>query len=61
MYREAPSQFLNLAAFEVLLTTWYEQEWYDYLTEKMGSDILEKYHPEALKEESPTLEGFFGL
>ena len=40
---------------------WYEQEWYDYLTEKMGRDILEKYHPEALKEKSPTLEGFFGL
>ena len=40
---------------------WYEQEWYDYLTEKMGSDILEKYHPEAVKEKSVTLEGFFGL
>ena len=37
---------------------WAEQEWFDYLTSKMGSDILEQYHPEAL-EEKATLEGFF--
>jgi hypothetical protein len=37
---------------------WHEQEWYDYLTDKMGRDILEQYHPNAVEEKS-TLEGFF--
>lgn len=37
---------------------WKGQEWYDYLTEKMGRDILKEYHPEAVEEKS-TLEGFF--
>jgi hypothetical protein len=38
---------------------WYEQEWYDYLTSKMGQDILEQYHPEAVEVKS-SLESFFG-
>jgi hypothetical protein len=37
---------------------WNEQEWYDYLTSKMGSSILEEYHPEALEVKS-SLEDFF--
>lgn len=37
---------------------WFEQEWYDYLTEKMGKDTLAKYHPEAV-ETKTTLESFF--
>jgi len=37
---------------------WSEQEWYDYLTSKMGEDTLRQYHPEALEVKS-TLEGFF--
>jgi hypothetical protein len=38
---------------------WSEQEWYDYLTEKMGRDTLIEYHPEAV-ETHTTLEDFFG-
>lgn len=38
---------------------WTEQEWYDYLNERMGKDTLQKYHPEALETKS-TLEDFFG-
>jgi hypothetical protein len=35
---------------------WQEQEWYDYLTSKLGKDTLFKYHPEAAKS---SLENFF--
>ena len=38
---------------------WHEQEWFDYLTFKMGRDILEQYHPKAVEEKS-SLESFFG-
>ena len=37
---------------------WAEQEWYDYLENKMGRDAVEEYHPEAYETKS-TLEGFF--
>jgi len=37
---------------------WETQEWYDYLTSKMGEDTLKQYHPEALEVKS-SLEGFF--
>ena len=26
---------------------WEEQEWYDYCAEKLGRDVLVKYHPKA--------------
>jgi hypothetical protein len=35
---------------------WKDQEWYDYLTSKLGKEILYKYHPEANKS---SLEAFF--
>ena len=35
---------------------WKEQEWYEYLTSKLGKDTLHKYHPEANKS---SLEAFF--
>ena len=38
---------------------WDSQEWYDWLTEKGGEDMVREYHPEAFKVES-TLEDFFG-
>ena len=38
---------------------WDDKEWYDYLTSKMGEDILKQYHPEALESQS-SLESFFG-
>ena len=28
---------------------WEEQEWYDYLREKLGEAVLSKYHPNAMK------------
>lgn len=37
---------------------WEEQEWYDYLTQKMGEETTMKYHPEAFEEKS-SLESFF--
>jgi len=36
---------------------WKEQEWYDYLSSKLGEEVLQKYHPETKKRNS--LEGFF--
>ena len=38
---------------------WHEEEWYEYLTSKMGRSTLEEYHPEAVVEKS-SLEQFFG-
>lgn len=38
---------------------WFEQEWYDYLEQKGGQEMVAKYHPEAYNKES-TLEGLFG-
>ena len=35
---------------------WEDKEWYDYLTEKLGEEVLEKYHPNAVKS---SLEAFF--
>jgi hypothetical protein len=35
---------------------WKDQEWYDYLTSKLGKESLHKYHPEANKS---SLEAFF--
>jgi hypothetical protein len=35
---------------------WKDQEWYDYLTSKLGKETLYKYHPEANKS---SLEAFF--
>ena len=37
---------------------WSSQEWYDYLEEKGGREMAEKYHPEAYKKAS-TLEDLF--
>ncbi len=37
---------------------WETQEWYSYLEEKGGLEMVEKYHPEAFVAES-TLEDFF--
>jgi len=37
---------------------WSSQEWYDYLKENGGVEMLDEYHPEALKEKA-TLEDFF--
>jgi len=37
---------------------WFEQEWYDYLENKMGREVVEQYHPEAYEVKS-SLEGFF--
>ena len=37
---------------------WFESEWYDYLTERMGEETLRKYHPEA-HEQAGSLEDFF--
>ena len=37
---------------------WESQEWYDYLEEKGGREMAEKYHPEAYKKAS-TLEDLF--
>ncbi len=36
---------------------WEEQEWYDYLREKGGEEMLSKYHPKATQG---SLEEFFG-
>lgn len=35
---------------------WSEKEWFDYLEEHGGKDMLNKYHP---KKETTSLEGFF--
>lgn len=40
---------------------WYEKEWYDYLSSKLGEEVLKKYHPESVKTKSSGLEGFFGI
>jgi len=37
---------------------WDEQEWYDYLSDKMGADVLKEYHPKAVEEKS-SLDEFF--
>ena len=37
---------------------WSDNEWYDYLTDKMGIETLHKYHPETL-EVSGSLDDFF--
>lgn len=37
---------------------WESDEWYDYLLELGGEDMLKKYHPEAV-EEKTSLESFF--
>ena len=37
---------------------WESDEWYDYLLERGGEDMLKKYHPEAV-EEKTSLESFF--
>lgn len=38
---------------------WDEQEWYDYLENKLGHDVVAKYHPKACAESS-SLEDLFG-
>jgi hypothetical protein len=38
---------------------WESQEWYDYLRQHGGEEMLNKYHPEVNQKES-TLEGLFG-
>jgi len=38
---------------------WEEQEWYDYLEQNGGREMVAKYHPEAYNKES-TLEHLFG-
>ena len=40
---------------------WYEKEWYDYLSSKLGEEVLKKYHPESVETKSSGLEGFFGI
>lgn len=35
----------------------HSQEWYEYLTQKLGEDVLKQYHPESIQAQ--TLEGFF--
>ena len=30
---------------------WKEQEWYDYLSSKLGEEVLQKYHPDAVESE----------
>ena len=37
---------------------WKQDEWYDYLRNEMGEEVLKQYHPEAL-EQKATLESFF--
>jgi len=37
---------------------WAQDEWYDYLRNKLGQEVLEKYHPESIKSNS--LDEFFG-
>ena len=37
---------------------WDEQEWYDWLAEKGGEDMVKKYHPEAFNQVG-SLEDFF--
>ena len=37
---------------------WESQEWYDYLLDNGGENMLQFYHPEANKE-AASLEGFF--
>lgn len=37
---------------------WDEQEWYDYLAEHGGDDMVVAYHPEAFQK-APSLEEFF--
>ena len=37
---------------------WDEQEWYDYLLQHSGSEMLQKYHPKAFEKES-TIESLF--
>ena len=37
---------------------WDQQEWYDYLEERGGREMVEKYHPEAYKVVN-SLEAFF--
>lgn len=38
---------------------WSEKEWYDYLEQNGGREMVAKYHPEAYHKES-TLESLFG-
>jgi hypothetical protein len=39
---------------------WGEEEWYDYLTQRGGEDMLRLYHPEAVAmKEEISLEDFF--
>ena len=40
---------------------WYEKEWYDYLSSKLGEEVLKKYHPESVSTKSTGLESFFGV
>ncbi len=40
---------------------WYEKEWYDYLSSKLGEEVLKKYHPESVATKSTGLESFFGV
>ena len=40
---------------------WYEKEWYDYLSSKLGEEVLKKYHPESVETKSTGLESFFGV
>jgi hypothetical protein len=38
---------------------WTSKEWYDYLEQNGGREMVAKYHPEAYHKES-TLESLFG-
>ena len=35
---------------------WDEKEWYDFLENKLGTDVLVQYHPDS---QASSLEGFF--
>ncbi|NBR25654.1 MAG: hypothetical protein EBU08_18110 [Micrococcales bacterium] len=37
---------------------WFEKEWYDYLIQHGGQEMLQKYHPEANAQES-TIDSLF--
>jgi len=40
---------------------WYEKEWYDYLSSKLGEEVLKKYHPESVETKSSGLESFLSV
>jgi hypothetical protein len=58
--RKNPEHPLQRRAWNGVSTgMWESQEWYDYLRQHGGEEMLNKYHPEVNQKES-TLEGLFG-